>query len=95
MFGSASSSKERGNMLKRLFMLGTLAAFAAVPSAAWADWHEPVGGASPINSSPTRNSSAANLGVISGTPYVAWNEDTTQQGQGIRRVYSKISETIV
>ena len=55
---------------------------AVLPAAAGADWHEPVGGPSPINFSATHSADAANLAVIGGTPYVAWNEDTTQQGQG-------------
>ncbi|MFL5823759.1 MAG: hypothetical protein ACJ764_09995 [Solirubrobacteraceae bacterium] len=66
----------------RLSLPIALVACAAVPAAASADWHEPVGGASPINASPSRNADAANMAVIGGTPYVAWNEDTTQQGQG-------------
>ncbi|TML79019.1 MAG: hypothetical protein E6G07_08520 [Actinobacteria bacterium] len=62
-------------------MACALAALAAAP-AAMADWHEPVGGASPINESSTRNSGNVNLATILGVPFVAWNEDTTQQGQG-------------
>jgi hypothetical protein len=63
-------------------MLFVLVGCACLPEAAGADWHEPVAGPSPINSSATRSADAANLAVIDGTPYVAWNEDTTQQGQG-------------
>jgi hypothetical protein len=51
------------------------------PSPAAADWHEPVGGASPINSS-ARNATNPSLASIGGIPYIAWNEDTTQAGSG-------------
>jgi hypothetical protein len=57
-------------------------ALAAFPAAAMADWNQPVAGASPINNSSTRNANAPNLALIAGVPYIAWNEDTTQQGQG-------------
>lgn len=66
----------------QLSLLTILIGCAAAPAVAAADWHEPVGGPSPINFSPTSSADAANLAVIGGVPYVAWNEDTTQQGQG-------------
>jgi hypothetical protein len=62
--------------------LPALVVMAIAPAAASADWHEPVAGASPINASPTRNADAPSLALIDGIPYVAWNEDTTQSGQG-------------
>ena len=59
-----------------------IAMLLLVPALASADWHEPVGGASPINKSATRNGGNLDLRAIAGVPYVAWNEDTTVQGQG-------------
>ncbi len=40
--------------------------------AASAAWNEPVGGASPINVSPTQDGSAPSLASIGGVPHVAW-----------------------
>jgi len=57
-------------------------ALALLPGAAHADWHEPVGGASPMNFSAAHSISATSLADVGGAPYVAFNEDTTQQGQG-------------
>jgi hypothetical protein len=63
-------------------LLWAIVTLAAIPSTASADWHEPVAGPSPINASATHTGDATSLAVVGGIPYVAWNEDTTQQGQG-------------
>jgi hypothetical protein len=55
---------------------------AALPAAAAADWHQPVGGASPINQSATHNAGDLDLASIAGVPHIVWNEDTTEGNAG-------------
>ena len=43
-------------------------------NAAGTAWEQPVGGASPINQSPTQYAVNPSLTAIGGTPYVAWQE---------------------
>jgi hypothetical protein len=73
------------NASRTRFALVTLAALVACPAAAVADWKEPVGGASPINNSATRNAqdgSTISLTSVGGVPYLVWAEDTTQPPAG-------------
>jgi hypothetical protein len=42
--------------------------------AAQAAWHQPIGGASPINETPTTDARQPSLASIGGVPYVAWTE---------------------
>lgn len=64
--------------------LVVLILFACIvfPATALADWHQPVGGASPINESASKNGDAVALTTVGGVPYITWNEDTTQPNQG-------------
>src|SRR5205814_2014092 len=47
---------------------------AVAASSAGAAWHQPVGGASPINNSPSLHATDPRLTSIDGVPYVAWAE---------------------
>ncbi len=55
-------------------LLGALLGLALLPALASADWEEPVGGASPINTDPNRGADHSSLASIGGVPYVAWDE---------------------
>ena len=54
--------------------LALIVAAILAPAGASAAWNQPVGGASPINQSPTENAFAPSLAAIGGVPYVAWAE---------------------
>jgi hypothetical protein len=56
-----------------LVVAGALAA-AALPSSARAAWHQPVGGASPINHASNQDAIVPSVAAIGGAPYVAWSE---------------------
>ncbi|MGZ4278140.1 MAG: hypothetical protein ACXVFK_15020 [Solirubrobacteraceae bacterium] len=71
-----------GPALRLLAAAACAAATLLLPAtAAIADWHQSVGGARPVNTA-ARNARSPNLQAIGGVPYVAWNEDTSVQGQG-------------
>src|SRR5438093_5911615 len=53
--------------------LTALALLALAPAVARAAWHQPVGGASPINQANDQNAFEPSLTAI-GVPYVAWSE---------------------
>ena len=57
-------------------------ALLTVAATAAADWREPVGGASPINLAASKSAGNLSLTTVGGVPFVAWNEDSTQSGQG-------------
>ena len=50
------------------------ALFGSIAPSAQAAWNQPVGGASPINHSPTQTGQQPSLTVIGGVPWVAWSE---------------------
>ncbi len=54
--------------------IATVLALACAESA-YAAWEQPVGGASPINLSPTLESDGPSLATIGGVVYVAWAEE--------------------
>ena len=60
--------------LPRTAILCAIGLSAVCAPAAQAAWHQPVGGASPINQSPDGYSEAPSLIEIGGVPYVAWDE---------------------
>jgi hypothetical protein len=68
--------------LRIFFTLLTAACALVVAAPAAADWHQPVGGASPINNASGRSATNVGLASVAGWPYVAWNEDTSQPNQG-------------
>jgi hypothetical protein len=50
-------------------------------------WEQVIGGASPINQSPTMEAAQANLAAIGGVPYVAWSElDATNSELRVARL---------
>ena len=65
-----------------IFLTFAMAASTALTATASADWRQPVGGASPINQSATRNANDLDLTSIAGVPHIVWNEDTTEAGSG-------------
>lgn len=61
-------------------LAGAAALALAAPS--YADWREPVAGASPINQVAAKDATNTDLTTVGGVPYVVWNEDTTEGSAG-------------
>ena len=51
-----------------------------LPSTATAAWHQPVGGADPVNQNPDKETGFPVVAPVGGVPYVAWNEEDTELG---------------
>ena len=66
--------------LVRACTSAVLLATALLPSIATAAWHQPVGGADPVNQNADKETGFPAVASVGGVPYVAWNEEDTELG---------------